>query len=240
MNDVSSANGEPLSPVKRAIVELPNCGPGSMTGAPPFRADRPGRHRLSLPGGADTPESFWALIRDGVDAVTSAGRPLGSGSHHDPRPEVPGQDVDRMGGFLQDVDRFDEEFFGISPREAAGIDPQQRLLLEVSWRRWKTPGRPRPPFGTPAGVFFGIGSIDYARCRPATAPRSCWTPTTPPASPTASPPGGSPMPWASRGRPSRWTRPARRRWWRSISPARACVWASAPRPRRRRQPDLDA
>src|SRR4051812_31325503 len=70
-----------------------------------------------LPG-ADGPEAFWRLLRDGVDAVTEAAEDRW------PSSVVPEY---RRGGFVSGVDRFDAAFFGISPHEAAAMDPQQRL-----------------------------------------------------------------------------------------------------------------
>ena len=87
-----------------------------------------------FPGGADTPEQFWQLLRNGVDTA----RPLPAdrwnfADYYDPTPNTPGKMVVRAGSFLDRVDRFDAAFFGISPLEATAIDPQQRLLLEVCW-----------------------------------------------------------------------------------------------------------
>jgi acyl transferase domain-containing protein/SAM-dependent methyltransferase/acyl carrier protein len=165
MNDARSQYGEPLSPVKRAIVELRelrarldeceqrNSEPIALVGV-----------GCRFPGGADDPESFWNLLRDGVDAVTRipADR-WDQDALYDPCPDAPGKMSTRWGGFLDDVDRFDDEFFGISPREAVGIDPQQRLLLEVCWRALEDAGHaPERLFGNLAGVFMGVASIDYA------------------------------------------------------------------------------
>ena len=115
--------------------------------------------------GAKDPESFWQLLRDGIDAIT----------------EVPAErwDVDtlydfdsaksekmntRWGGFLEQVDQFDPHFFGISPREAELIDPQQRLLLEVAWEALENAGQsPDRLAGSQTGVFIGICSSDYSR-----------------------------------------------------------------------------
>jgi acyl transferase domain-containing protein/NADPH:quinone reductase-like Zn-dependent oxidoreductase/NADP-dependent 3-hydroxy acid dehydrogenase YdfG len=112
-----------------------------------------------LPGGADTPEALWSLLRDRVDAVgdlpTDRGWDLGS------LVDRPG--ATRAGGFLSDVAGFDAEFFGISPREAAAMDPQQRLLLEVSWEAIERSGiDPSSLSGTATGVFTGISATDYA------------------------------------------------------------------------------
>lgn len=69
----------------------------------------------------------------------------------------------RLGGFLQDVDRFDAEFFGISPREAAAMDPQQRLALELSWEALEDAGIVSDQWRDGAtGVFVGAASNDYA------------------------------------------------------------------------------
>lgn len=104
--------------------------------------------------GATDPESFWQLLADGRDAIST----------------VPSSRWDcngypaatRHGGFLASVDLFDPLFFGIAPREAEFMDPQQRLLLEVAWealeRAYLPPGCLA---GTRTGVFIGISSHDY-------------------------------------------------------------------------------
>ena len=68
-----------------------------------------------------------------------------------------------MGGFIDDVDRFDAEYFGISPREAARMDPQQRILLEVATEALDDAGQPAGKLaGQPVGVFIGVCASDYA------------------------------------------------------------------------------
>jgi acyl transferase domain-containing protein/protein-L-isoaspartate O-methyltransferase len=117
-----------------------------------------------FPGGADTPEAFWRLLRDGVDAVTEippSRFPVDE--HFDADPDAPGKTYSRWGGFVGDVDLFDPHFFGISPREAAAIDPQHRLLLEVGWEALERAGiAPGSLAGSRTGVFVGITGSDYA------------------------------------------------------------------------------
>ncbi|MEU8265833.1 type I polyketide synthase, partial [Sphaerisporangium sp. NPDC049002] len=124
------------------------------------RPDLPAAEPVAVVGmscrlpGADDPEGFWRLLRDGVDAVTTV--PEGRWPHTTAI-EYP------RGGFVPDVDRFDAAFFGISPNEAAAMDPQQRLTLELSWEALENarivPGALR---GTASGVFLGAISNDYA------------------------------------------------------------------------------
>ena len=85
-----------------------------------------------FPGGADNPEAFWRLLRDGVDGITEVPADRWDiEKYYDPDPDAPGKMSTRQGGFLAQVDAFNPEFFGISAREAASMDAQQRLLLEV-------------------------------------------------------------------------------------------------------------
>jgi amino acid adenylation domain-containing protein len=116
-----------------------------------------------FPGGANTPDAFWELLRDGVDAVREmpAGRWNAEAFYH-PDPDAPGKTYVRHGAFLDDVRGFDAEFFGITPREAARLDPQQRLLLETSWEALEHAGLSPDTLGArPTGVFIGAMSTDY-------------------------------------------------------------------------------
>ncbi|MBV9688914.1 MAG: AMP-binding protein [Ktedonobacteraceae bacterium] len=115
--------------------------------------------------GADNPERFWQLLRDGVDAITEVPpQRWNQYVFYSPDQAIPGKMNTRWGGFLPHVDRFDAGFFRISPREAAHMDPQQRLLLEVAWEALENAGQaPDKLAGSQTGVFVGISGDDYAR-----------------------------------------------------------------------------
>ena len=156
---------EELSPLKRAILELRDMR---------SRLDEIERARTEpiavvglgcrFPGGADGPESFWSLLRDGVDAITEVPPERWSvDAFYDPDPDAPGKMYARHGGFVSGVDRFDPRFFGIAPREALSMDPQQRLLLEVAWEALEHAGQaPEELLDSDTGVFVGISTNDYA------------------------------------------------------------------------------
>ncbi|MFJ8754950.1 beta-ketoacyl synthase N-terminal-like domain-containing protein, partial [Streptomyces sp. NPDC102441] len=104
--------------------------------------------------GAETPEAFWQLLREGRDVLSP---PPADRAELAADRRVPA-------GYLDQVDRFDPEFFGISPREAAGIDPQQRLALELAWEALENAGIvPATLADSRTGVFFGAIWDDYAK-----------------------------------------------------------------------------
>ncbi|MGH3168798.1 MAG: polyketide synthase, partial [Trebonia sp.] len=109
---------------------------------------------------ASSPEQFWRLLADGVDAITDV--PDGRWNT-ETLTGLPEDRAIRRGGFLDQVDGFDADFFRTSPRESVSMDPQQRLMLELGWEALEdariAPHRLR---GSQAGVFVGAIWDDYA------------------------------------------------------------------------------
>ncbi|MGC4951526.1 type I polyketide synthase, partial [Streptomyces sp. DT224] len=102
---------------------------------------------------APDPQSFWRLLSEGRDAVTSV--PEGRWDAPETR--------ELRGGFLDSIAEFDAGFFGIAPNEAAMTDPQQRLVLELAWEALEHAGTlPADLRGSGAGVFIGAMACDYA------------------------------------------------------------------------------
>ena len=116
-----------------------------------------------FPGGADSPESYWKLLCEGIDATgeVPAAR-WDADACYDPDPAAAGKTHVRRGGFLPRVDLFDAELFGIAPREAASIDPQQRLVLELAWEALENANLAADRlYDTATGVFVGIANFEY-------------------------------------------------------------------------------
>ncbi|MFF4568534.1 type I polyketide synthase [Streptomyces sp. NPDC001410] len=116
-----------------------------------------------FPGGATSPDRYWQLLENSVDAITEV--PASRWNLDDfyaADPDVPGRMPMRFGGFIDDVDLFDPYFFGISPREAARMDPQQRLFLQVAWEALEDAGQTRDGLkGSATGVYLATNCLDY-------------------------------------------------------------------------------
>ncbi|WP_262403119.1 polyketide synthase [Actinomadura sp. CNU-125] len=129
-------------------------------------------------GGADSPDAFWDLLKNGRDGITRVPPDRWSG-YADRGAEFAAalHRATPWGGFLDGIENFDAGSFGISPREAEFMDPQQRLLLEVAWEALEHAGVPPLSLGGgETGVFVGIGSDDYGRRMLEDLPRiEAWT-----------------------------------------------------------------
>ncbi|MFD0360448.1 SDR family NAD(P)-dependent oxidoreductase [Nocardia sp. GCM10030253] len=98
-----------------------------------------------VPGAADVAE-FWRMLLEGRDAT---GEPPA------------GRRGSRRGGYLDDVESFDNDWFAISGREAALMDPQQRLALEVAIEAIDDAGIGYRTRGSGAAVIFGACAYDH-------------------------------------------------------------------------------
>ena len=225
---------EPLSPVKQALLEIRRLR-GRLEAAERIasRAHRHRRARLPLSRRrASTPEAFWRLLRDGVDAVTEIPRDRWDvDAYYDADPDAAGRMYARHGAFLDRRRPLRRRRSSASRRaRRASMDPQQRLLLEVAWEALEHAGSgPDRLAGSATGVFVGHR---HERLRaPAGAGRCARTRSiayfaTGTAHSVAA--GRLSYVLGLRG-PSagRSTPRAPRRWSRSTSRARACARASA-------------
>ncbi len=119
-----------------------------------------------FPGGANSPDLFWDLLKSGRDAISEVppSRWIAADYLSEDR-SAPGRMYCSKAGFLDiAVDAFDASFFGISPKEANALDPQQRLLLELSWEAIEHAGiAPDSLKNTRTAVYVGMSGDDYSR-----------------------------------------------------------------------------
>ena len=78
-----------------------------------------------FPGAASLDE-LWAVLENGNPQTGVMGEYERTGSF--------------KGGFLRDIDAFDNAFFHLSPKESICVDPQQRLSLEQAWHAIESSG----------------------------------------------------------------------------------------------------
>jgi acyl transferase domain-containing protein/acyl carrier protein len=149
-----------LSPEKRALLARRLAEKSAAPTAPAVERIAIVAAACRLPGGVTSPDEFWQLLAQGLNAVTDVPADRWDGAAlFDADPDAANRIQSRSGGFLDGVDRFDAAFFGISPREAALMDPQQRLLLELAWEALESAGLPVERLaGSATGVFVGAHS----------------------------------------------------------------------------------
>ncbi|MEX3504332.1 polyketide synthase Pks13 [Corynebacterium sp. LK2510] len=112
--------------------------------------------------GADNNDEFWQLLIDG--RTTTGPLPEGRWSEYAGDPVVRSKmaEENTAGGYLEDIESFDNEFFGLSPLEATNMDPQQRIMLELAWEALENANLPANSLrGESVGVFVGSSNNDY-------------------------------------------------------------------------------
>ncbi|KAK4508228.1 hypothetical protein PRZ48_001966 [Zasmidium cellare] len=119
-----------------------------------------------FPGGANSPNKLWELLRDPKDVLTEFPPDrLNLWSFYNQNGEHHGTtDVENQSYLLsEDIRHFDAAFFRIRPSEADVIDPQQRLLLETVYEALESAGLPLEQVqGSMTTVFAGLMNHDYA------------------------------------------------------------------------------
>ena len=115
--------------------------------------------------GADSPDQFWQLLSDGIDAVSTIPTDRwDADSWFDSDLSVTAKSTTKCGAFLNQIDSFDADYFSILPREAERMDPQQRLFLEVAIEAIDDAGFPQERMrGTRTGMFVASIHNDYAQ-----------------------------------------------------------------------------
>ncbi|MBC6447372.1 type I polyketide synthase [Actinokineospora xionganensis] len=146
-----------LTDARRRIAELEEGGqePIAITGM-----------ACRYPGGGDTVDGFWDLLRDGRTGVVEVPPARWDiDDYYDEDRSVTGGVYTRHGSFLPDVAGWDAEFFGLSPREALRMDPQQRLLMELVWEGFENAGIAPPRVaGSRTAVMVGfMDTVQYGR-----------------------------------------------------------------------------
>ncbi|MCX7920708.1 MAG: condensation domain-containing protein [Clostridia bacterium] len=113
---------------------------------------------VKMPGAEDKNE-FWENIRNGVNSVGD----YPESRHRDSKnfvlhySNLKEKDINySRGGYLENIDKFDNKFFRLSPNEANLMDPAQRLFLETAWGAVEDAGYGGEKLkGSKTGVYLG-------------------------------------------------------------------------------------
>lgn len=120
-----------------------------------------------FPGGANSVETFWDILYQGLDVHKSVPRRRWDvDTHVDLTLKKKNTGAVPWGCWIDDAGLFDARFFNISPREAPQIDPAQRLALMTVYEAIEQAGivGDSTPSTRPdrVGVFYGVTANDWA------------------------------------------------------------------------------
>ncbi|MBV8466974.1 MAG: amino acid adenylation domain-containing protein, partial [Burkholderiales bacterium] len=109
---------------------------------------------------ADNLDTFWANIRNGLDAVQplSDDELLQAGVSAD---MLADKDYVKVASELKGIELFDAGFFGVTPREAQAMDPQHRLFMECAWHALEHAGYDPHAYPGAIGLYAGTALSAY-------------------------------------------------------------------------------
>nr|WP_279289745.1 SDR family NAD(P)-dependent oxidoreductase [Anaerocolumna cellulosilytica] len=110
---------------------------------------------------ADSTEEFWYNIKNGIDCISDfpASRRGDTDKAVKAMYSREGNVLYNIGGYLNEIDKFDCSFFKLSPKEASLMDPSQRLLLQTTVNAIENAGYGGTKItGTKTGVYVGYSS----------------------------------------------------------------------------------
>ncbi|WP_455718114.1 SDR family NAD(P)-dependent oxidoreductase [Anaerosporobacter sp.] len=111
----------------------------------------------------DSQDEYWDAIKNGVDCIRTfpEERKRLNNSFLKYSLNYSENDEYYEGGFLNDVDKFDNDFFHVSPIEAKIMSPQQREFLQIAWSAIEDAGYGgKKIIDSNTGVFLGY-STDF-------------------------------------------------------------------------------
>ncbi|PFH35516.1 hypothetical protein BESB_051670 [Besnoitia besnoiti] len=127
-----------------------------------------------LPGHANTPGDFWAVLAEGKDAIVPIPSERWSREDFIDGHSERGTMYVEEGGFISGIEEFDNGFFRISSSEARRMDPQQRMLLELSHEALQFVDRDSYKNNPHRiGVFVGCSSSEWTILKTKQMERLC-------------------------------------------------------------------
>ncbi|MET7368711.1 beta-ketoacyl synthase N-terminal-like domain-containing protein, partial [Streptomyces sp. NPDC005566] len=165
-----AAQAAQVAQVARVARDLPAQETQPAQEAQPTQAARSGGQdtdrRIAVIGmalrfpGADSPESFWQNLHDGIDCLTVLDEDQLTAAGLTPE-QAKAPDRVPVAGILDTALDFDADFFALSPKEARLTHPAHRLFLECCHRALEDGGYTGARQNTRTGVFAGTGMHLY-------------------------------------------------------------------------------
>ncbi|OAB38376.1 non-ribosomal peptide synthetase [Paenibacillus glacialis] len=118
---------------------------------------------LNLPGASDL-QTYWSNLAEGRNHI-EAYNPSRREDAKDYLSIIDWNKEEsefRVGGYLDEIDKFDYSFFKVAPNEAKFMDPNQRLFTQQAWHTLEDAGYAGNKLrGRNVGVYAGFSKVGY-------------------------------------------------------------------------------
>jgi polyketide synthase PksM len=101
--------------------------------------------------------ALWKNLKNGKDSISEIPKERWAGKTNDAKVYT------TKGGFISDIDAFDNEFFNFTPLDSEKTDPQERLFLQNVYQLLLDSGYSKSDINnTNTGVFVGVMNAAYS------------------------------------------------------------------------------